>query len=100
VAPAIGRGGHNSPLAQLDKHLKIKLVVRQVEAPPQCFSAIADAIHRVLLIGDRVAESARCRHPLAARGQRWARPGPTVWAAELHGLEAAYFSAKSGEHRQ
>ena len=49
-------------LAQLDQHLKIKLVVRQVEAPPQCFSAIADAIHRVLLIGDRVADLVRDHH--------------------------------------
>ena len=49
-------------LAQLDQHLKIELVVRQVEAPPQCFSAIADAIHRVLFIGDRVGDLVRDHH--------------------------------------
>jgi hypothetical protein len=49
-------------LAQLDQHLKIELVVGQVEAPPQCFPAIADAPHRVLLVGDRVGDLVRDHH--------------------------------------
>jgi len=65
------------------------------EAPPQCFPAIADAPHRVLLIGDRVADLVRDHHlhdlsrisPPGNRGAeelRMQRGGVERYAQERH----------------
>ena len=46
----------SAALPQLEQHIEIELVIREVETAAQCLTTLADAANRVLSIRDRVTD--------------------------------------------